>query len=85
MSQGEGLLIIPCNQVHMFFMHMPLDLIFLDSSKKIVNILTLMPWQLSPLIKNAHSVLEVASGDAARLKLKIGDLLDFITEPEEAT
>ncbi|NCC75294.1 MAG: DUF192 domain-containing protein [Clostridia bacterium] len=84
LSQGEGLLIKPCRQIHMFFMYIPLDAIFLDSSMKIVKIMTLMPWQISPLIKNAYTVLEVAAGDTSRFMLQPGDLLDFISTPEEA-
>jgi len=62
LEPGEGLLLTPCNQVHGFFMKFPIDLVFLDRQGRVILTDRLDPWQISPLVRKAHAVLEVATG-----------------------
>lgn len=78
LEKDEGLLIVPCNQVHMFFMKFALDLIFMDRQNQVVHLVTLKPGQISPLVHDAYSVLEVGAGSASEKQISIGDQLTII-------
>ncbi|OGI17833.1 MAG: hypothetical protein A2255_08840 [Candidatus Melainabacteria bacterium RIFOXYA2_FULL_32_9] len=79
LEKGEGLLIIPCNGIHSFFMRFRFDAIFLDKNNKVKHLIRDMgPWRLSPLIFNAHSVLELPAGIINETDIKVDDTLDFI-------
>ena len=73
LAQGRGLLLAPCNGVHMFFMRFSIDVIYLDKDyciKKIVR--DLMPWLGVSFCFGAWAALELPSGEADRLKLVVG-------------
>ena len=70
---GRGLLLTPCNSVHMLFMRFAIDVIYLDENfciKKIVRDLT--PWLGLSACFGARSALELPSGEADRLNLRVG-------------
>lgn len=70
LPEGEGLLILPCNSIHMFLMWIPLDIIFLDENGEVVALLhNLKPWRISGLYPQAQSVLELPAGTCARIGL----------------
>ncbi len=65
-----------CNSIHMFFMRIPLDLIFLNSKFEIVKIaLNVKPWTPYAGCSKARSVLEVVPGTWDTSQIKIGDTL----------
>ncbi len=78
LKPGEGLLLKPCGQIHMFFMKFPLDAVFLSKQGEVLRIVRLMPWQVSPWVRGAHSVLEVEAGRKAIGYVKVGDKLRFV-------
>lgn len=61
----------------------PLDIIFINNEKVIVNITTALPCQNMPC-KNYHSgkpamyVLEINAGEASKRNIKIGDKIEII-------
>lgn len=60
---GEGILLYPCNGIHMFFMKFPLDILFLDSDLVVIKQINgIKPGQISPVIKKARYILEVSCG-----------------------
>jgi len=72
LEQGEGLLITPCRSVHTFGMGYALDLVYLNKSLEIVKIIkNILPNRMS-IACFAHSTLELKSGEAQRLGLKLG-------------
>ena len=74
----EGILLRPCNAIHMWFMKFPIDALFLDRDGRIVKIYhSIRPWQATRTWWKVKSVLEVAAGTAARVGLKEGDLFTF--------
>ena len=74
MDEREALVIRPCNNVHMFFMRMPIDVLFCDESDRIVRVVSnLRPWRVSPIVSGSRYVIELAAGRAAALALKEGD------------
>jgi uncharacterized membrane protein (UPF0127 family) len=76
---GEGLWIIPCEAVHTFWMRFPIDLVYLDSKKRIRKLrCEVRPWRLSACI-SAHSVLELPAGTIRDTRTEAGDTLEFST------
>lgn len=63
--------------IHMFFMRIPLDVVFLDREKKVVDLVNLKPWQTYNPEKPARYVLELEEGSIESSKTEIGDELDF--------
>jgi uncharacterized protein len=77
LSAGEGLWIVPCEAIHTFGMHFPIDLVYLDRNKQVQKVLhAVPPWRLS-ICLSAHSVLELAAGSIRRSGTKPGDKLEF--------
>ena len=75
LEAGEGLLIVPCESVHTFFMKFPIDLVYLDKRRKVRKIRHAMPaWRLSACL-SAHSVLELPAGTLERTGTAVGDEL----------
>lgn len=78
LPEGHGLLITPCNSVHMFFMRFPIDVVFLTKDLVVERLLSdLPPWRVSPVVFGAHQTLELPAGTIARFGLKEGDRLEL--------
>lgn len=76
LNEGEGLVIIPSNSIHMFFMRFAIDVLFLDKKGKVVAILrSFKPWELSRIYFNAYSVLELPSGVIDKTGTQKGDII----------
>lgn len=79
LKQGEGLLLAPCNAVHMMFMRFPIDVIFMDRDFIVVKILeSFKPWRVSPVVRVAFQVVELMAGTASDKGIKTGDKLSII-------
>jgi uncharacterized membrane protein (UPF0127 family) len=75
---GFGLFIKPCNGIHMFFMKIPLDIIFIDKEGIVVyTIENIKPWQVSRIVKNAHSTIELPIGTISQSCTQVGDNLQL--------
>ena len=73
LEEGRGLLLAPCNSIHMMFMRFAIDVIYLDKDfciKKIAR--NVLPWIGMSFCFGAWAALEMASGEAERLKLSVG-------------
>jgi len=59
----EGLLIRPCNSIHMFFMRFPIDVLFLDRDFNVIKLIRdLAPGKVVGTVKGAWQVAEVVAG-----------------------
>jgi uncharacterized membrane protein (UPF0127 family) len=68
---GEGLAFRE-RSIHMFFMRMPLDIVFCDADLRIVRVVhELRPWRMAGS-RRARYVLELGPGEARRLGLEPG-------------
>ncbi|WP_249869050.1 DUF192 domain-containing protein [Oceanobacillus saliphilus] len=75
----EGLLITPCNSVHMFFMRFPIDVVFLDQSNTIVKVVEeLKPWKLVAPVHGAMKALELPVGTISNSKMFVGDTINIV-------
>lgn len=80
LTEGEALHIVPCSDIHMFFMFMPLDALFLDRNGTVLRIRErLLPYTLAFGPKGTYSVLEMKSGAARRIGLRVGQKIEFST------
>ena len=78
LPSGSGLHIIPCNSIHMFFMKIPLDIVFLDRSNTAIYLMEgIKPWKVSKIVHKAHSVLELPIGTINASGTCIGDRMEF--------
>lgn len=76
LSEGHGLLITPCNSIHMFFMRFSIDAVFIDSDNKIIHIEEgIRPWRVSKVVRKAKSVIELPAGTVAASDTRVGDHL----------
>lgn len=63
------------SSIHTFFMRFEIDVYFLNEKKYIFEKTSLKPWKFYKPKKQAKYILETRKN---KLKLKIGDCLDFI-------
>jgi uncharacterized membrane protein (UPF0127 family) len=78
---GSGLLLKPCNSVHSCFMGFPFDVVFLDEDMVIIHIIEAMPpYRITPIIRDAVSVLELPSGVTRLSGSRVGDQLSLRTK-----
>lgn len=83
---GQALWIVPCRGVHTFAMRFPLDLVYLDRERRVIDLQEdLAPWRFSPLHFHAQSVLELPVGAIRRSLTEKGDKIEIVTarHPEE--
>ncbi len=63
LEDGQGLLIKPCSSIHMFFMKIPLDVLFLTKDSRIIKVVKgLKPWRLCGCLFGGYMVLELKKG-----------------------
>lgn len=79
---GEALWLPSSNGIHMFFMRIPIDAIFLgrpvaDGSRQVLSVHRgLRPWTgLVPLVRAADGCLELPVGTVSRTGSAVGDVI----------
>lgn len=76
MKQGEGLMIVPCNSIHMCFMRFKIDAIYIDKDFKVMKTVSnLLPWLGCSWCRGAWAVIETSSGEVERLGITKGKRL----------
>ena len=69
---GEGMLIRPAPSIHTFFMRFPIDAVFLARDGEVLKVsANVKPWRARSC-RRAHSVLELAAGEAERRSVARG-------------
>lgn len=77
LNENQGFWIEPCNAIHMWFMHYPLDIVFIDRKKRVCHLVeALRPWGCSASFR-AAAVLELQAGQIQRKNIQIGDKLQW--------
>lgn len=78
-DKGCGLIILPCNSIHMFFMRFPIDVLFMSKEDKVVGIKeNIKPWQLSKVYWAAEYVIELPVGTVQETRTTLGDKLNIL-------
>jgi uncharacterized membrane protein (UPF0127 family) len=78
LPEGGGLVIEPCNSIHMFFMRYPLDIIFLDKAGEVVFMYRgIKPWRMGRVVKGARLAIELPEGAIERSGTRVGDRVEM--------
>ena len=73
---GEGLVLEPCNSVHMWGMRYPLDVIFADVEGCVLGVVQdLRPWRVTRIYRGARMAVELPVGVVERTGTCLGDKL----------
>lgn len=81
LNQGEGLIINPCNSIHMFFMKFAIDVLFIDKNNKILHIEeNFKPWRISKFVKGGKYVIELPVGAARNSQTDVDDIVSLNDE-----
>lgn len=76
---GQALILEPCSSVHTFFMHFPIDLLFVDNNYKVIKALPgIIPNRLSCIYWNSRLVIELPSGTIKLTKTCDKDQLQIV-------
>jgi uncharacterized membrane protein (UPF0127 family) len=75
---GAGLYLKPCSSIHMFFMRIAIDAVFLDKDGVVVRIYpSLRPWRVTRVVRKAKACIELPAGSMAAAGVKVGDRLSL--------
>ena len=70
-AQGTGLLIRPCNSIHMCFMRFSIDAIYIDKEYRVLKVVKgLRPWTGISWCPRAWAVIEMNAGEAEKYGIK---------------
>ena len=76
---GHGLLLEPCNSIHMCFMRFAIDAVYIDREYRVVKVVTgLRPWIGLSLCLHAAGVIELPAHTAMRYGIVRGAQLEMV-------
>ena len=79
LPEGHGLALTPCNSIHMFFMRIPLDVVFLDRGGSVVHAYHgIRPWRVSRIVRGAHTAVELPVGTLRQAGVEKGTELRLV-------
>ncbi|HLZ22722.1 MAG TPA: DUF192 domain-containing protein [Ktedonobacterales bacterium] len=69
LPSGAGLILLPSSSIHMFFMFMRIDAIFVSAESTVVRVARrLRPWTIGPIVPDALYCIELPAGAARETK-----------------
>ena len=78
LPEGGGLVIEPCNSIHMLFMRYPLDILFLDKASRVVFMYRgIKPWRMGRIVRGARLAVELPEGVIDHSGTQVGDMLEI--------
>jgi len=80
-APGQALLLTPCASVHTAFMRYPIDVVFVDRHGRILKVVDALPPWRTAVCLSANQTLELAAGEARRVGLTPGMMIDLIPPP----
>ena len=76
LPEATGLLLAPCDSVHMCFMRFSIDVVYVDKDFTILKIVNnLKPWTGLSICRGAWAALEINAGDAEIFGFEVGTQL----------
>ncbi len=80
LAAGDGLLIQPCHGVHCMFMSIPIDVVYVDRSDRVVAVDKAMrPWAVGKIYRQSAYVVELPAGTIDATATRPGDQLAVTT------
>jgi len=84
LEDGQGLLFKGCSSLHTFFMHFPIDVLFMDKQGKVLKAsMGVRPFKLVAAPLRAYYALELPAGAIEDSSTRVGDHIEFINEASE--
>ena len=78
LEPGGGLVLTGTGSVHMFFMSIALDIVFLAKDARVLRAIeNLKPWYVSPIVWGATTTLELPVGTIAGTGTRTGDVIEI--------
>ena len=79
LAENRGLLLAPCNSIHMCFMRFSIDAIYLDREYRVLKVVRhLRPWIGLSMCRDAWATLELVAGTAECCGIEAGMQLSVI-------
>ena len=79
-DEDAGLLFVPCNNIHMFFMRFAIDVVFLSRDWRVLKIChNLRPWRIA-WCWAAGGAVELPAGRAQRVGWREGDRVQVVEQ-----
>jgi uncharacterized membrane protein (UPF0127 family) len=76
LPEGDGIVLRPCNSVHMALMRFAIDVAYLDRQDRITKMVhELRPYRVSFGGRAAYTTVELPAGTLKRMNVRIGDYL----------
>lgn len=76
LAAGDGLMIKPCHGVHCMFMSIPIDVVYVDGSNRVVAVdKAMQPWAVGKIYRQSAYVVELPAGCIEATATKPGDQL----------
>lgn len=77
-EDSDGLVLDPCNSVHMFGMAYAIDVLFAGGEGRVMRaVQALKPWRLSPVVWGARLAIELPLGRVAATGTCVGDKVEL--------
>lgn len=84
-SRADGLVILPSDGVHSFFMKLTIDVVHLAKDGTVKVILPgLRPWRIGSIIWGGHAAIELPAGTCERTGTVVGDQIAILDRLEGA-
>ena len=84
LPDGEGLWIVPCRGVHTFGMKFAIDVVALDESGRVIDLVAdMQPRRIRLPRRGTAGVLELPSGWLARTGTSLGHRIEFSVAPAQ--
>jgi uncharacterized protein len=79
LPKGAGLVIDPCSSIHMFWMRIPLDVLYVSKANVVVRVQRdIKPWRVGPLrTPGARYVVELPVGTIDTSATELNDVLEI--------
>jgi len=78
LKQDQAMVLSPCNSVHTFFMHFPIDVLFVDKDNRVIEMVQDMkPFRAVAVCFRSEFVVELPSGVIDSTDTSIGDILQI--------
>ena len=75
-NRGEAIILKPCNSIHTFFMHFPIDVLFVDKQNQVIKAIPLLsPCRLTRIYFNASFAIELPCGTLESTFTSTGDII----------
>ncbi len=75
----HGLVIKPCNSIHMFFMRFAIDVAFVDGDGVVLHACEeIKPWRISRIVRHSKAAIELEPGVLRRAGVAKGTRLSMV-------